>query len=1191
MIRPAWFEIRSDDGQVADAFSDVFMERILLPAHPCLLSEPRRQGPEAAFPFRWIFFCLLLLLAALAWPALSETITTPPAALVDSSITSGVLESRIKETESASDLDEATKTRLVELYRKALTHLESIRSYEAKSAIYVSSLDTAPEETQKLHREIEILQAQAKTPPPPRPPNAELAVLEQQLTKEQADAAAVEAKLNEMDKELDNWTQRPVAARQRITEARTALEAVGEELRQPAPEGEVAALTQARKWVAETLQRALRAELQMLDRELLSQGAREDLLRALRDKTALNLQAIQGRKRVLEEQLNQRRVEEAQRARSEAEAASRAAADKHPLIRQLAQENAKLTQELTHSTDALEQVGHELAEIQDRARRLAEEYRSTRQRLEISRLSQVLGQVLLDRRQQLPDQASFRRAARQREIIIADANLRQIRYNEEQLQLRELESYIDTLLLPLAAAERSLARRAEVQEQLIKRKELLIQAQAADDTYLRVLGELDYASSELLATVTAYDDLLAEHLLWIRSAPAMSLATFADIPLAMLWLLSPNNWMEVASVLLYQAQSTAVPWLLAAVVLVLLGKRRTLRTRILELAEPLRRVRTDRFAFTLQGLLFTVLLALPWPLLLAGLGEQLAGSVEATPFAKAVGLAAISVSFGWFSLRCFFLLCISGGVADRHFCWSADILRILRRQFAWAILLLPPTAFLVALFFNHRNLAYQDSLGRVALIVLMFGLLVFAARLTHPRRGAVRNLLEAHPDGWLNRLRNLWYPLILVIPLVLIGLTLVGYTYTAGILLNSLVGELWLILGLVVLHQTIIRWIIVTRRRLALQTALERRAARAAAEAEGETAIGRNLEEEPIDLASLDEQTRRLTNALLFVTAVLGLWAIWSGVLPAFGRFEDITLWHYTGLVEGEEKILPFTLASVGLILIIVVLANIAARNLPALLEILLLQRMSVSSGGRYAVKTMTGYLIAVGAALMVFNLLGLSWGQVQWLVAALGVGIGFGLQEIVANFISGIIILFERPVRVGDVVTIGDITGSVTRIRIRATTIRNWDKQELLVPNKEFITGRLLNWTLTDTLNRLVIQVGLDYDNDVRLALRLLEEAVKEDDRVLEDPAPVFSFEGFGDNALNLVVRCYLGTMDHRIAVTTALHQAINDKFRAHGLSIAYPQRDVHLNTTQPLEVRLHGMPPGALGGPAAPPAPGSLG
>ncbi|KPJ90908.1 MAG: potassium transporter, partial [Gammaproteobacteria bacterium SG8_11] len=183
---------------------------------------------------------------------------------------------------------------------------------------------------------------------------------------------------------------------------------------------------------------------------------------------------------------------------------------------------------------------------------------------------------------------------------------------------------------------------------------------------------------------------------------------------------------------------------------------------------------------------------------------------------------------------------------------------------------------------------------------------------------------------------------------------------------------------------------------------------------------------------------------------------------------------------------------------------------------------------------------------------------------------IGFGLQEIVANFISGIIILFERPIRVGDVVTVGDTTGQVTRIRIRATTIRNWDKQELLVPNKEFITGRLLNWSLSDQLNRIVVNVGVAYGSDVALALKLLHEAATENPKIVSDPKPIVTFEGFGDNSLNLVLRCYLNTLDDRLENISALHQAVNRKFQDAGISISFPQRDLHLDTSRPLEIRV---------------------
>jgi len=734
-----------------------------------------------------------------------------------------------------------------------------------------------------------------------------------------------------------------------------------------------------------------------------------------------------------------------------------------------------------------------------------------------------------------------------------------------------MDRYIDELLATLPPAANREALHAELLEQLRTRRALLSQTQAAEDAYLRALGELDYAADELLTTVTDYANLLDEHLLWIRSAPPVGPSTLAGIPPAIAWLLSPDNWVEAGFVLLFEAKSSPTLWLSILTVSILLWIAPSIRTRIPAIADKLRRVRTDRFGHTLQAIALTALLAIPWPLLLAALGWHLEDSTETAPFAKALGIAAISISFGVFSLRFFSLLCIKQGAADRHFRWSANVIRLVRRNFSWAIWTLPPAAFLVALFFNYRDLSHSDTLGRIALIALAIGLTLFTARLIHPGRGMPQNLVQAHPDGWLNRLRHLWYPLILALPVALIVLTLIGYTYTASILLNALIGELWLILGLTVLHQSIVRWLIVTRRRLALQAALERRAARMAEVSKGESAVAARHPEDEVDLASLDGQTRRLIAAAIFVAAVLGLWAIWSGVLPAFARFEEITLWHYTGMVGGEEKVVPFTLASMGLILMTIALATVAARNLPALIEILLLQRMSVSSGSRYAVKTLTGYLIAAAAVMLVFSTLGLSWDKMQWLVAALGVGIGFGLQEIVANFISGIIILFERPVRVGDIVTIGDTTGAVTKIRIRATTIRNWDKQELLVPNKEFITGRLLNWTLSDTLNRIVINVGIDYDNDVRLAMRLLEEAVKEEERVLEDPAPLFSFEGFGDNALTLIVRCYLDTLDHRIAVTTALHQAINDKFREHGISIPYPQRDVHLSVSQPLDIRMY--------------------
>jgi potassium efflux system protein len=145
-----------------------------------------------------------------------------------------------------------------------------------------------------------------------------------------------------------------------------------------------------------------------------------------------------------------------------------------------------------------------------------------------------------------------------------------------------------------------------------------------------------------------------------------------------------------------------------------------------------------------------------------------------------------------------------------------------------------------------------------------------------------------------------------------------------------------------------------------------------------------------------------------------------------------------------------------------------------------------------------------------------------------------------------------------------------VSRIRIRATTITDWDRKELIVPNKRFITGEVLNWTLSNEVNRILINVGIAYGADTDRARELLLQTAREHPRVLEDPAPVASFEGFGDNSLNLALRCYMPNLDGRIGVVTELHTAIDKAFSEAGIEISFPQRDVHLDAKQPLEVRV---------------------
>jgi len=304
---------------------------------------------------------------------------------------------------------------------------------------------------------------------------------------------------------------------------------------------------------------------------------------------------------------------------------------------------------------------------------------------------------------------------------------------------------------------------------------------------------------------------------------------------------------------------------------------------------------------------------------------------------------------------------------------------------------------------------------------------------------------------------------------------------------------------------------------------------------------------------------------------LLGLWVMWGELVPAISVLDRIELpLSHTLVVDGLERQVAVTLTDLVRVLIILAVAFFASKNLAGLLGFTVLRPLRFDAGASYAIVTLCQYVLIAAAVLYAFSNIGLEWSKLQWLVAALSVGLGFGLQEIVANFVSGIILLLERPVRVGDIVTVGDADGYVARIRIRATTIITWEGKELVVPNKEFITQRVLNWTLSNSQMRLYLEVGVAYGSDIRLARELVVETLAEAEYVLEDPSPVVTFGSFGDNALTLEVRCFLPDFDHWHSTRTEIHNAIYEKFAKAGITIAFPQRDVHLDVKGPIDVML---------------------
>jgi potassium efflux system protein len=221
-------------------------------------------------------------------------------------------------------------------------------------------------------------------------------------------------------------------------------------------------------------------------------------------------------------------------------------------------------------------------------------------------------------------------------------------------------------------------------------------------------------------------------------------------------------------------------------------------------------------------------------------------------------------------------------------------------------------------------------------------------------------------------------------------------------------------------------------------------------------------------------------------------------------------------------------------------------------------------AGSEYATLTMLRYIvlgIAVSMALLTLNF---SLARLGWLLTALSVGLGFGLQEIVANFVSGLILMVERPVRVGDVVTVGTTAGTVNKISIRATMVTNWDRQTIVVPNRNFITQEVTNWTRQDRIVRRTIQVGVAYGTDVERVLQILDELVSAHPKVLRDPPHRVWFHGFGDSSLNFEVWVY-SPFEEGLLARSELYTQIYARLNEEGITIPFPQRDVWMRSEQP--------------------------
>lgn len=679
------------------------------------------------------------------------------------------------------------------------------------------------------------------------------------------------------------------------------------------------------------------------------------------------------------------------------------------------------------------------------------------------------------------------------------------------------------------------------------------------------LAALQSAEDGLIQVINDQQTFIAEHVLWVRSTTPLSPAVLPLIATAVRDLLNPAAWWHTAQAFVADVRDQPLIELLLVPALWLMAIRRRLLSKLESLAHDASRSTSTGFRPTLEAIAVSAALALPWPAVMFFCGWRLtvAGPGGDMPHALGTALAAGAAALGAVNLA--IAVCVPKGLGEAHFGWDHAVTAALRRALHMARAIALPAGTVVLVSEASGDDLLIGTVGRLALVAGCLVLAVITQRLFR-RSGPVQAMLTRHhPGAWFQLLDRAVTRLLVMVPIALAGLSLAGYHYTA-VRISWRVSVTWGVIGLgIVLRALIMRWLAIVHSRLTLRRARERRATLAARQetgndtaAEMPRADDRSLQ---LPLSDIEDQARRLVQLTIAIAGVGCLAMIWHDIVPAVGYLSRFTLWQSSVSSGGEAgTLVRITLVEAMLAMIGVIVTVLACRNLPGVLDLAVFQRLPLDAGARYAATAVTQYVVAAVGAVLCFRQIGISWQSVQWLVAAMTVGLGFGLQEIFANFVSGLILLFERPIRVGDVVTIGDVTGTVTRIRIRATTVCDWDHKELIVPNREFVTGKLVNWTLTNPNLRVVIRVGIAYGSDTRLATRLLEEAAGAHPLTLPDPPPTAVFTSFGESSLDFELRVFTAGVINARILRHELHLAIDDAFRNHGIEIAFPQRELHV-------------------------------
>ncbi|MDH0212126.1 mechanosensitive channel MscK [Stutzerimonas stutzeri] len=999
-------------------------------------------------------------------------------------------------------------------------------------------LAQAPKEIAEAQRELAKLKASPDEDPAQRYAKQTVEALEQRLSARVEELSEWQKQFSAANSMIITAQTRPERAQAQISTAQTRIQEINNLLKSGRESGKP--LSEERRALLDAEIVSLTAQIDLRRQELAGNSLLQDLGKARRDLLAERIARAEKETQALQALINEKRRAESEQTVAEFSArVQQAGSDK--LLAAESAENLKLSDYLLRATERLNRLNQQNLRTRQQLDTLNQTDQALEEQIAVLEGSLLLSRILYQQKQALPSLQLDKNLADE----IADIRLYQFELNQRREAAGNPAAYVEQLLAQQKEEEITPELRRTLMDLATTRSELLDRLNRELDALLNASITLQLNQKQLQDTARTLSDTLDEQMFWIPSNKPLDLGWLQGSVQRLKMQLAAMPWLSAIQELgagLKERPLFFLPLLL--LIAGLLWWRKTIDAKLSSLSEQIGHFRNDSQLHTPLALLLNLLLALPGALFLALCGYLL--QMDARGQNYVLGAALYEMAQAWLVFYSAYRMLSPGRVAELHFGWSRPQVAFLRDEIRRLGMIVMALVAVVSVA-EHQPARLADDVLGILVVLACFALMSWRLN---------RLLLKGPSSQNAPPLRLMIGLLFSMLPIALIVAVGFGYYYTALKLTDRLIDTLYLLMIWIVVEAALIRGLTVAARRLAYKRALAKRQAQT--EEPGDTV---ETQGEPgLDIEQVNQQSLRLTRMTMFGVFLVALYWVWSDLISVVSYLDNITLYEYT---SGSGETLTTAAISLnnllGALLIIAVTVALA-RNLPGLLEVMVLSKLRLAQGSAYATTTLLSYALAGFGIVATLSTLGVSWDKLQWLVAALSVGLGFGLQEIFANFISGLIILFERPVRIGDVVTIGNLSGTVSRIRIRATTITDFDRKDIIVPNKTFITGQLINWSLSDTVTRVTLKVGVAYGSDLEAVRKLLLQAARDNPRVLKEPEPQVLFLNFGESTLDHELRIHVRDLGDRNPATDEINRFIDREFNKAGISIAFRQVDIFL-------------------------------